>query len=149
MRRKSNSSRKKKVVLCWILVVLILGISATSVGIAFFNLRATGEGNKEDIFTIQEGESFPVVLEHLEKEGWIKNSTMARVYAKLTHHQNYYAGNFSLNDGMSTQEILKEIGNPSKAKNDAVVVTIPEGYWAKQVAEELAKSFPYSKEEIL
>ena len=149
MPKKKKSSSKKRKSFSWIVGVILIGIIVVGGVVGFMKLSATGDGSKEAIFTIQEGESFPAVLENLEKEGWIKSSTMTRVYAKLTHHQKYYAGNFSLNDGMSAREILKEIGNPSKAKNDIVVVTVPEGFWAKQIAEELAKNFPYTKDEIL
>lgn len=51
---------------------------------------------------------------------------------------------------MDTPEILDYISNPENQELSYAVVTIPEGYWAKQIAEILANQFPqYTQQQFI
>ncbi|MFR9256259.1 MAG: hypothetical protein ACLVJ6_12585 [Merdibacter sp.] len=41
------------------------------------------------------------------------------------------AGIFVLNDQMSTDEILRVLNDPAQARTDQLLITFPEGRWAK------------------
>lgn len=61
------------------------------------------------------------------------------------------AGTFELDNGMSIKDILSTIQDSTKLKKDALVLKIPEGKWAKEIAAEISNLYDgkYSSEEIL
>lgn len=61
------------------------------------------------------------------------------------------AGTFELDNGMSVKNILSTIQDSTKLKKDALVLKIPEGKWAKEIAAEISNLYDgkYSSEEIL
>lgn len=151
MKRMRNVNKKKarrrRFLLVFILLIAILIVG--SMGYYFYSLRPVGNGSEKITFKIKEGQTYDEVLDDLEKDHMIKSATTAKLYARLNTNGQYYAGNFSINDGMSTGEILNYIGNINNSLKEQVTITIPEGTWAKEVAASIASKFNYSQEEIL
>lgn len=145
--KRKRRFRVGRFILLIFAVLVILGIAAFGYG--YFNLQPRGNGTKEIEFEIEEGESFDSVLRSLQEQEMIKNANVASLYAKLSHHQTYYAGVFLLNDQMSTEEILNYIADPNNIMDKSVRFTIPEGQWAKEIAKSLSKQLPYTEKEIL
>ena len=146
-RRKVNSVRVVLLVVVFILIIAGLG----SIFVVKTGLSSTGNGDKEVVFTIKNNESFDSVLESLKKENLIANASVAKLYAKASHNTNFVAGTFELDNGMSVKDILSTIQDSTKLKKDALVLKIPEGKWAKEIAAEISNLYDgkYSSEEIL
>ena len=146
-RRKVNSVRVVLLVVVSILVIAGLG------GAFVFKsgLSSTGSGDKEVVFTIENGDTLNDVVQNLEKEHLISNMSVAKLYAKISHNSNFVAGTFELNDGMSVKEILTDLQDSTKLKKDTTVLKIPEGKWAKEIAAEISNVYDgkYSTDEIL
>lgn len=146
-KRKKKNNRLKLIFIGFILCLLC--VVAFSTFYFLRGLRPVGDGSNKVQFEIEQGESFDQVLSRLEDKSLIRSQSIASFYAKMSKNNLYYTGEFDLNDGMSVKEILEHIGTVSLAKQDEVQVTIPEGKWAKEVAEILSQKFPYSKEEFI
>lgn len=147
-QRRKKKSFLLKFVLGIFVLLLVIGIG----GFVYVqsNLKPVGDGQNAIEYEISEGESFDSVLTGLEEQGLIRSQSIAKLYARLTGSNQYYAGLFELNDGMSTQEILSTIADQNNALPEALKLTIPEGTWAKEVAASISKLFPqYSVQEIL
>ena len=147
MPKKRRRVKVGRIILGILILLLITAGSFTFY--AYSALRPMGQGNIEKEFEIQEGESLSTVLEDLQKEDLIKNSTIASLYAKMSGHETHYAGTYLLKDNMSLQEILAYIADPSNIMAETIHFTIPEGTWAKEIAANLSQVMPYSQEEIL
>ena len=91
-RRKVNSVRVVLLVVVSILVIAGLG------GAFVFKsgLSSTGSGDKEVVFTIENGDTLNDVVQNLEKEHLISNMSVAKLYAKISHNSNFVAGTFEL-----------------------------------------------------
>lgn len=146
-RRKVNSVRVVLLVVVFILIIAGLG----SIFVVKNGLSSTGNGDKEVVFTIKNNESFDSVFENLKKEDLISNASVAKLYAKASHNTNFVAGTFELDNGMSVKNILSTLQDSTKLKKDALVLKIPEGKWAKEIAAEISSLYDgkYSTEEIL
>lgn len=145
---KPKKSHKVRNTLLILLLVLLI-VTSGFFGFGYFQLQPVGEGQNVVTFEIKEGESFDSVLKGLESKKLIKSASVAKIYSKLTGHQDHFAGAFEINDGMSTKEVLEYISRVENAKAQQISITIPEGTWAKEIASKLSESFPYTKEEIL
>ena len=145
--RKVNKKRRARRIffLCFLVFLLIVG---GTFGFYSYSLRPTGDGSKKVAFEIKENASFDQVVDELKADDLIHSKTMSKLYAKMNKQNSYYAGKFELDNGMSTKDILAYIGNPKNSKKEQVTLTVPEGKWAKEVAEALAKKFPYKASEI-
>ena len=148
VKRKPQKKHTGRNIFIVIIVILLLAIAGIA-GYGYISLQPVGDGSKKVEFEIKEGTDFDKVLKDLQDQGLIKSDSVAKLYAKFSHHQDYYAGYFDLNDGMSTLEILDHIGNMDNAQVQQVSITIPEGKWAKEIAASISEQFPYTTEEIL
>lgn len=140
--------KKGKIVLIFVLILLI-ALVLSSLFYIFKNTSACGDGKKQEVLVIEEGESFDQVLQNLEELNLIHSKEFASLYVKFKSNIQYYAGNYTLNDGMNLNEILNFLNDSSNATKEIVTITIPEGKWAKEIAEILSQQLDYSKEEII
>ncbi|MBP3853695.1 MAG: endolytic transglycosylase MltG, partial [Erysipelotrichaceae bacterium] len=139
-RRKNNIGRR--------LLILALGLCVLIGGpIVFYQsqLRAVGDGSRNVEFDIEKGATFNDVVDDLKEENLIRSKTVTKLYARLTNHSSYYAGQFHLNDGMSTPQILEHIEQVENAGKNQVKLTVPEGTWAKDIAAKISKVCPKLK----
>lgn len=148
-----QTRRKVNPVRMIVLVILMFAIIA-GIGSAIYitrGLKATGNGDKKIVLTIEEGETFSELLNDMQEKGLIRSSSVAKMYSKIKHETNYVAGTFELNNGMSLSEILSYVSNASNVKQNYLTLTVPEGKWAKEIAESISTLYDgkYTKAEIL
>ena len=146
-RRKVNSVRVVFVVVVCILIIAgLAGVFVVKNGMA-----STGNGDKNIVFTIESGDTVDKVVQNLEEDHLISNAMVTKVYAKASHNTNFVAGTFELNDGMSVKEILSYIQDSTKLKKDTLILKVPEGKWAKEIADEISNLYDgkFSSQEIL
>lgn len=126
------------------LIIVLLILIAVAAGLFWYAsaLKPAGKAEEEQTVTVAAGETWNGVLEDLKEKNLIKSDMAAQIYTKLSHEGTVYEGDFKVNSGMSTPEILRYLSNPENIEKTYAVVTVPEGTWAKQIAEILAKAFP-------
>lgn len=118
----------------------ILLISALA-GIIFIgwyltNIGPVSQSKNLTIFVIPKGQPTRTILKRLQAEGIIRSSPAAEIYLFLTKQRGIFqAGSFKLNPAMP----LSEISQTLKTGTLDVWVTIPEGWRAEQIADELKK----------
>lgn len=145
--------KKKRRLKRWLIVVLVLLLLALGALGGFYwwysnGLKPTGSASEEETIEIADGETYDQMLQELQDLGFIRSADIARVYSRLSGAPaEHFAGKFRINKGMSTPEILEYLSKQENMELTYAVVTIPEGYWAKQIANELCTYFPEYKPE--
>lgn len=140
--------KKKKVHIGRIVFVLVLLVLAAAAGYGWYSIQPAGTGKSEE-FTVNEGESLPSILGRLQSDGMIRNADLSRLYLQVKGVPGWYAGTYPVSSDMSAEEIMQVLADPARAISQDVKITIPEGWWAKEVAQELSEHFPYRKQEFL
>jgi UPF0755 protein len=89
-------------------------------------------------FTIEPGETAATVAGRLQEAGLISDSQLFRLYMRYTGMDALLeAGNFSLSSDMSMLGIAERL---QSAQADEIVVTVPEGMRAEEIADMLTAS---------
>ncbi len=84
-------------------------------------------------FEIEPGETALTVAARLEEEGFISDADLFRLYMRYNGiDQRLAAGNFEIAPNMTVQEIADRL---QRARYEEILVTIPEGMRAEEVAE--------------
>lgn len=92
-----------------------------------------GSDDKLRWFTIESGETALTVSLRLAEEGFIKDADLFRTYMRYTGiDQRLAAGDFEIAQNMSMTEIAERL---QRARYEEILVTIPEGMRAEEVAE--------------
>lgn len=143
---KKLSKKKKIALITAAALVVLLGCCY-----AFYlnELSPVNKRRQDVVFVVEEGETMDVVLKRLQEEELIKSSTFASLHARISNQTQNMAGIFVLNDQMSTDEILKVLNDPTQARTDQLLITFPEGRWAKDYAKQIEESLGIDDEEIL
>ncbi|MDH5721063.1 MAG: endolytic transglycosylase MltG [Spirochaetia bacterium] len=107
-----------------------------------------GDGAAIKDFVIKDGWGAKITSNKLKEKNLIQSSFFFEIVLFFSgNRNNIKKGIFSLNDGMSTYEI---IGILSSGKTKTVQLTIPEGYNNRQIADVLIqKGFVDSRKEFL
>ena len=78
------------------------------------------------------------IADELERKGVIRSSTIFRIYARiLGNEKDLQSGTYHLKQGQTVMQALKEMHT---GRTESVMVTVPEGYTVRQIAEILKKS---------
>src|SRR5690606_25024203 len=122
-----------------LLTLLVLGLLVLGGGVLFMaqQFYTPGPAPEETVFVVEKGSSLGTVAERLENQGIIANRLIFRVGGLAMNKQNQIkAGEFLLPAHASMSAVLKELseGTPLARR-----VTIPEGWTAWQVAQEIGK----------
>ncbi|MGI6509475.1 MAG: endolytic transglycosylase MltG [Erysipelotrichaceae bacterium] len=146
-----NKKNRTKVVLIVVLALLI----AFAGGFAFLyksylnGLKPVSEVSEPAAFIVDEGSTMDDIINKLYDEGFIRDTRIAKIYVKLNKVNDYYAGNFLLDKNMSVEQIFETLSDVTKASREEVLVTIPDGSWAKHAAAYIAEKTNLTAEEIL
>ena len=98
-------------------------------------------------FTINLGEPARFISARLAAAGFIRDAELFNLYLRVNRlDRNIEAGNFMLAESMTVPEIAQEL---QQARFEEVLVTIPEGFRAEEVAERLAENFVIDGERFL
>jgi len=120
-----------------------------------FNLRMreedltlpAGEDPRPRPFTIIPGDAARFVAARLQNQGFITDADLFNLYLRVTGlDRRLEAGNFMLAETMTIPEIAEAL---QEARFEEVVVTIPEGLRAEEIAERLAENYVIDGERFL
>lgn len=146
MKKNKRKLRARSYLLGLLLFVTFVGFSVYSNYLD--DLKAYPFPSDEVYFEVESGSTLNAVLEKLENEGLIANSTSAKIYAKLNKLGNIRAGNYKLTNGMNIHDILVYLSE-NNAIVEQVSVTIPEGTWAKDIAKLISQKTNVTEQELL
>lgn len=125
------------------LFIILLG----SILYFIINLKSVEKNAKENItFTIESGTTTYNIIDNLEKEGLIRNSTVLKIYTKIKPGIPQ-AGNYVFTKEMSAKEIYKKIIT-GDVTNDTVWITFVEGKRLSYIKTKISENFKFTTEEI-
>lgn len=144
--KRNKKLRLRSIIL---FVVIVLVVSAFGAYSSYQNdLKPYPFPSEEVLFVVESGSTLNSVIDKLEKEGLIASGKSAKLYAKMNDLGNIKAGEYILSDGMSIHDILVYLSG-NNAIVDQVLVTIPEGTWAKDVAKLISEKTSVTESELL
>ncbi len=131
--------KKRKSKAPFLILLLILAIVVGACGWFLSSIQPISKKEESVIFTISKGDTAKSVCQNLKEEGIIKNETSSYLFIKYLKLTDVKAGDYQLDKTMSVQEIFTILCDPTAAIKDEVLVTIPEGLWAIEIAPLLAE----------
>ena len=149
MNSKSRNKRKKSRKSIFPMVILTIVMLALIVGLGRFYRdfsRKTREGEPVTL-EIPEGSSTRQVVSLLKKKGLIRNELA--FYLKLYQSGNQRKlryGTYDLNNGMSLDDLIEAL--VKGAREDNLVLTIPEGFSVEQIGARLEEKGIMTAEEF-
>lgn len=127
--------RFQKTIIIFLSVVLLM-IFVSIAGLLWLNAPA-GNGKHSITFTLPSGWYSQQVGTYLLEKKIISSHLKFKVMLKLSHSaKEIKAGYYTLNDGMSVNEIIQTI---SSGHSEQIKLTIPEGYTNRQIGDLLVK----------
>lgn len=99
-------------------------------------------------FKIENGSTVNQVLDNLEAQKMIPSSMIGKLYTRLNKIDPIRAGTYQIDKSWSLAEILSFVAGNNAVVNQ-VLVTIPEGTWAKNIAVKIAEQTNVTAEELL
>ena len=126
--------------------VVVLSLSITLVILA---LQPVQNESEVVVFEVQSGQSLSIVGENLKQENIIRSTQAFRFVANQENLTAIKAGKFRIDKSWTNKEILEVLNNASLAIPDQVRVTLPEGFWAKDIAQRMSENTNVSKEALL
>lgn len=134
-----------------VIILIILVIVCTGGLIVYLSgLGAADKNDKEDVsVTIPNGSGASYIVSILDDAGLVKNSTCAKINARIGGYDSLQANKYIFNKSMTFPEIMEAINTGDFKYLSKVSFQLKEGYRLTQCAEALSKVIPYSKKEIL
>ncbi len=147
-KEKENSLVKKIVGILVLVFVLVLIIG----GISFWNFWQSGQkpldtkDSTTELVEIPLGSSNKQIGTILEESNIIKSAVVFNYYMKLNNQSGFQAGFYDLAPNMTLDEIAKTL---KEGNTNQKTLLVPEGYTIEQIAADVEKNTPYTKEEFL
>lgn len=120
--------------------IFTLGILAILLVVSWYraNLQPVGAGSSDTImFVVPKGQSVKTILKRLEEDRLIQSAKAAELFLYVSNKKDtLQAGSFRLSPGDSTPSVIEKL----KHGMLDVWVTIPEGWRAEQIVDELVKT---------
>ena len=123
-----------------IAVILIVVIAAAAAGLIIVLRDSNGVTVKDGEVTVEIQKEWGAgrTAEYLHEKGIIKYPIVFKIQSRLGGYDSQYQpGAITIHNGMSYKDILEAL---TTANRDTVRVVIPEGYEARQIAEQLSEA---------
>ncbi|PYY25597.1 endolytic transglycosylase MltG [Paenibacillus illinoisensis] len=139
---------KGKVIL---VVLLIIVIAAGGAGAAVWNMmRPVAASADPVVFEIKSGSGTSQIADQLEQEGLIRSGLAFKGYLKWKKQgSSFMAGTYSMNPGVSYDEIISKLNSGEVVPEEMMKFTIPEGYTVLQMADKLSAEGVVDREEFI
>lgn len=95
------------------------------------------------------GSGITLISKKLEEAGIVKDARVFKYYAKFKNESNFQAGNYSLTQAMTLDEILQTLKTGKLYREPVFTLTVPEGLTLVQIADVVAKKTSYTAEEFM
>lgn len=137
------------VILVVVLVSMIYGYSQYKIYQDEYQGTESTEG-EDVIVVIPEGAATKQIAKILKEKGLIQfPSAFVKRVKESEYRGSLQPGEFTLNTGMSTQEMIEILGHVEKTKEIKATLTIPEGFSIEQIAKRVESEGLFTEEEFL
>ena len=133
-RRRRRRGRVTIVVLALILVPLL--VFASGVGWFWYELGGGSSGAKVEV-RLQQGWGVPRIAEELAKDHVVRSSIAFNLYARFNGDNSFQAGTYDLRQNLGAKDAVSALKKGPRI--DYVVLTIPPGFWLKQIATRVGR----------
>ena len=137
------------VILVVVLVSMIYGYRQYKIYQDEYQGTESTEG-EDVIVVIPEGAATKQIAKILKEKGLIQfPSAFVKRVKESEYRGSLQPGEFTLNTGMSTQEMIEILGHVEKTKEIKATLTIPEGFSIEQIAKRVESEGLFTEEEFL
>lgn len=146
MSKQADGRLKLILIIVAALVVLVTG------GMFFYQngISAVDPGNEDPVTVeIPSGSGGSAIIEILDDAGLIKNKTCAKIHMRISSYGTLQANTYEFNQSMSLKQMMQAINEGDFDYISQEKFTIIEGATVPQAAEAMAKTLPFTKEEII
>lgn len=152
-KNKNTKKKKRKKSVPWVGIVLVLCLIVSGMGGVTFGRDLTVPADPSDtkMTDVEIASGMPVsdIAQMLEENGMIRSATAFKLYVRvLGATSNIQAGIHSLSPSMTLGEVVSNLQEGAKTA-DVVTVSVAEGLTVDQVADVIAESTSFSKEDFL
>ncbi len=141
---KKKKKKKRSIASTLIVITIILAISVIlSTAVIVFSSDVLGLSGSEDIVTldIPKGTSITKIAEILKDKEIISHQKLFIQFCKMNDKKmSIYPGRHELKDGMSYNDIIKNLRSQGKSEKDLIRIMFPEGISLQEAAEKLEKN---------
>lgn len=139
--KKKKKKKKRNLASTIIVITILLAVSVIlSTAVIVFSSDVLGLNGSDDIVTIDipKGTTITQVAKILEEKNIISHPKLFVQFCKLNNkNMIVYPGRHELKDGMSYNDIIKNIKTQGKSEKDLVKIMFPEGITLQEAAEKL------------
>lgn len=130
---------------------IALLVIATITFISYFYISLKPVSSESDVvnFLVSENDNLTTITKKLKENEIVKSDLTLKLYGKLAKVDSFVYGAYELDKSWDAKVILKHLTDGKNTISNEVSVTLVEGYWAKDMADKLAKSLDVSAEELL
>lgn len=136
--------------------VILLIVIVISASLYYYNANAVSKPfsniDGKTVIEIDDGDTLHSLMDRFEKEGYINNAGLAKLYFKLNDKNiSLVPGEYELKSSMTMDQFLKVLEKAEKLSNteEVVRVTIPEGYNIEKMGALLEKNGVTTKKEFI
>ncbi len=133
-------------------IVLLIVVLAFSAGL-FVYLNGIGAVDPDDdeniSVTIPNGSGASSIVAILDDAGLVKNSTMAKINARIGGYNTLQANTYVFSKSMTLPEMMKAINEGDFQYVSKTAFRVAEGYRLTQCAAALAEVTPYTADEVM
>lgn len=146
------TARSKRWMAFWTLVCLLLFMAGGAGGLLLYaahTLQPTEPGEPVR-FTVPSGVSSSRIANILERNGLIRDATTFAYYLKLKDiGRGFQAGEYEMAPGTELARIIEMLNNGETVPPEMIRFTIPEGWTVERIADMLAETAGFDREDIL
>lgn len=137
------------VILVIVLVTMIYGYSQYKIYQDEYQGTESTEG-EDVVVVIPEGAATKQIAKILQEKGLIQfPSAFVKRVKESEYRGSLQPGEFTLNTGMSTKEMIEILGHVEKPKEIKATLTIPEGFSIEQIAKRVEAEGLFTEQEFL
>lgn len=136
-----------KFLLFLLILTVILIISV--IGIYKFELSPVSKNTKSKLITIEKGDNYYSISKKLKKKNLIKSELCYQIYLKLTKPTGLSAGDYELNESMSTPEVVKVLSDKNNQKINEIKITFTEGLNIPAIAKIIEEKTDIKADEFI
>lgn len=145
MAKRNN---KIKIILIVVIIAIVL---ITGGSMMYLNgIGAVDSGNKETVTVdIPEGSGASYIVQILDEQGLVKNTTFAKIHARIGGYDSLQANSYMFSKSMTLPEMFEAINTGDFNYISKEKFTIIEGASIPQAAEAIAAEMPFTADEII
>lgn len=145
MAKRNN---KIKIILIVVIIAIVL---ITGGSMMYLNgIGAVDSGNKETVTVdIPEGSGASYIVQILDEQGLVKNTTFAKIHARIGGYDSLQANSYMFSKSMTLPEMFEAINTGDFNYISKEKFTIIEGASIPQAAEAIAVEMPFTADEII